>query len=311
MVIKSLSRKRDNFGDLLRYINRLPASQLGKTAVLFNLPTTDDLARIERAFVENFRKPSHRVTHPNGVTMYHEILSIAADDREQVTEEMLNDLARQYLSTRAPDCLAYARAQFDTKNPHIHIMISAHRLDGSKVRLSKFQFGNAKRQLERYQQEQYPELEHSVVQSHRHGRTRTARIATTIKEGEQIRRERTQGKTTPTRKAQIREQVRDIFIRSRTDAELIESFSSTGFVPYVRGQTPGVVEMASGRKYRLKTLGLEAEARERMVALKVVGDRERAIKEILHDQARTEERERAQGRDDDLDDDLEYPAPMW
>jgi Relaxase/Mobilisation nuclease domain len=243
--------------------------------------------------------------------MYHEILSIAADDRDQATEEMLNDLARQYLSTRAPDCLAYARAQFDTRNPHIHIMISAHRLDGGKVRLSKFQFQNAKRQLERYQQEHYPELEHSLVQTRKNERTRATIIRTTPAEAERIRRERTQGKATPTRKAQIRDQVRDIFTRSRTDAELIESLVSSGFVPYLRGNTPGVIEVASGRKYRLKTLGLEAEARERMVALKIVGDRERAIREMLHDQARTEERERTQGRDDDLDDDLEYPAPLW
>lgn len=307
MVVKSLSRRRANFGDLLRYINRPPASQLGKTAVLFNLPPTDDIRSIERAFIANCQPPIRR----DEVKMYHEILSIAATDREWVTEEMLNDLARQYLSTRAPDCLAYARAQFDTKNPHIHIMISAHRLDGSKVRLSKFQFGNAKRQLERYQQERYPELEHSLVQTGKQERTHAATIHTTSAEAERIRRERMQGKATPTRKEQIRDQVRDIFIRSRTDAELIESFSSTGFVPYVRGQAPGVIEMATGRKYRLKTLGLEAEARERMVALKIVGDRERAIREMLHDQARTEERERTQGRDDDLDDDLDYPAPLW
>jgi len=60
------------------------------------------------------------------------------------------------------------------------------------------------------------------------------------------------------RKEQDRHVVMAIFRQSKTEMELNSKLEKHGFKLYVRGQTEGVIAN-DGRKYRLKTLGLESE----------------------------------------------------
>lgn len=280
-----MSRKAstlNHFGQLLRYINTPQPEKLGQRAVFHNLRATDDdLPAIEREFVNDCRNVQYR---RDGVMLFHEIISVAENDRDKVTEQMLNDLAKHYLRFRAPDAKAYAKAQFDTDNPHIHILISANRINShTKLRLSKFDFGSAKRNLEKFQREKYPELSHSIV----FGKTPRQmtdkgpeKLVKTQSEWERERRLKQEGRYQPSEKEQIRDKLLTALHTARSEAELWQHFKTNGFEPYIRGKTAGVKDLSTGKNYRLKTLGLDFQAQEKVRRLRQIPGREAEMKEL-------------------------------
>ena len=107
----------------------------------------------------------HLPARRNGVVLYHEILSFHPEDRERLTPALLEDLARQWLALRAPQALAYGRVHYDRGHVHVHLLLSANGVHSPRrIRLSRAAFGRAKRELERYQIEHYPQLVHSRQQ---------------------------------------------------------------------------------------------------------------------------------------------------
>lgn len=280
-----MSRKAstlNHFGQLLRYINAPQPEKLGQRAVFHNLRATDDdLPAIEREFVNDCRNVQYR---RDGIMLFHEIISVAENDRDKVTEQMLNDLARHYLHFRAPDAKAYAKAQFDTDNPHIHILISANRIGGStKLRLSKFDFGSAKRDLEKFQREKYPELNHSIVFGKTSGQKAgkdPEQLIKTQGEHERERRLKQENRYQPSEKEQVRDKLLTALHAARSEAELWQHFKTNGFEPYIRGKTAGVRDLSTGKNYRLKTLGLDFQAQEKVRRLRQIPGREAEMKEI-------------------------------
>lgn len=265
MVIKSMSRKTWSFRQLLRYINE--PEQKGRRAILHNLRSTFDyLPQIEAEFLENAR---HIRNQPkNGVVLYHEIIAIAEADREKVTEEMLVDLTREYLRRRAPNALAYAKAQFNTDSPHVHILISGNQIESAKkLRLERKQFDQIKREMEVYQVEKYPLLAHSIVYGKQRQKTHN-RPALTQGEQERIRRLKNQTSKPPTQKEDTRERLKACLTAAQSEEHLTELLKAAQLAPYVRGKTPGVTDTRTGRKYRLNTLGLDREGQETLKRLK-------------------------------------------
>ena len=265
MVIKSMSRKTWSFRQLLRYINE--PEQKGWQAVLHNLRSAFDyLPQIEAEFLENAR---HIRNQPkSGVVLYHEIIAIAEADREKVTEEMLVDLTREYLRRRAPNALAYAKAQFNTESPHVHILISGNLIESTKkLRLDRKEFDQIKRELEAYQVEKYPQLAHSIIYGKQQRKTHD-RPRLTNPEAERARRLKDQPNKPPTQKEDARERLKACLTAARSEEHLIELLKSAQLAPYVRGKTPGVTEIKTGRNYRLNTLGLDREGQETMERLR-------------------------------------------
>lgn len=265
MVIKSMSRKTWGFRQLLRYINE--PEQKGRQAVLHNLRSAFDyLPQIEAEFLENAR---HIRNQPkNGVVLYHEIIAIAEADREKVTEEMLIDLTREYLQRRAPNALAYAKAQFNTESPHVHILISGNQIEsGKKLRLERKEFEQIKRELERYQIEKYPQLSHSIVYGKQRHKAHD-RPALTQGEQERIRRLKEKTNKLPTQKADTRRRLKACLTTAQSEEHLIELLKAAHLAPYVRGNTPGVTDTCTGRKYRLRTLGLDQEGQATLKRLR-------------------------------------------
>lgn len=260
-----MSRKTWSFRQLLRYINE--PEQKGRRAILHNLRSTFDYPpQIEAEFLENAR---HIRNQPrNGVVLYHEIIAIAEADRDKVTEEMLVDLAREYLQRRAPNALAYAKAQFNTASPHVHILISGNQIESAKkLRLERKQFDQIKREMEAYQIEKYPQLSHSIVygkQQHKaHDRPRL-----TNPEAERTRRVRHSQQRQPTRKEDVRKRLLYCLNQAENEFRLLELLKAAQFRPYIQGKTPGVIDTSTGRKYRLKTLGLDQEGQETVKRLR-------------------------------------------
>lgn len=265
MIVKSMSRKTVSFGQLLNYINT--PKEKGRFAILHNLRAAVDYPeQIEAEFLENYNHI--RGGRKDGVALYHEIIAIAKEDRQHVTEEMLNDLAREYLRRRAPNALAYAKAQFDTDSPHVHLMISGNLIESKrKLHLERAEFEQVKRDLEAYQRERYPMLTHSIVYGKQRHKAHD-RPALTQGEQERVRRLKNPTDEPPTQKEGARERLKACLIDARSEGQLIELLKAAQLAPYVRGKTPGVTDTRTGRKYRLNTLGLDREGQETIKRLR-------------------------------------------
>lgn len=245
MVIKSMARKTVSFGQLLAYFN---APENAGPALLHNLRCReDDPDAIRAEFLSN----AHRLPpRKNGNVLYHEILSFGEGDQLGLTAAMLEDLTRHYLELRAPYALAYAKAHFDTECPHVHILISANNVDSlRRMRLSKRRFQAIQREVELYQRERYPTLQHSQAQD-RHQRGVHATRA------EQERRRR--GEKAPSRKEEIRDLIAGSLSVAASGTDCYRRLLESGLKLYRRGKSVGVEDLNGGRRYRLKTLGLAA-----------------------------------------------------
>ena len=253
MIVKSLPRKTPSFGQLLLYINA-PAET--GPAIFHNLQhQVDDLEGVESEFRANSRLLAPR---KNGNYLYHEILSLGVDDAPLVTPELLEDITRTYLTLRAPQALAYAKAHLESANPHVHLMISANTAGSSKrLRLSRQQFQRVKRQLEQYQREHYPHLTHSLVFDQPRSSRRPKRIQQRRAESERARRLKHEGKPARSRKEALQSTILTELTTASSGQEFSQQLQTHGLRLSRRGRHIAVQEMPNGKRYRLRTLGLE------------------------------------------------------
>lgn len=249
MIIKSMARKSMSFGQLLRYLD---APEAKGPALLQNLGVLgSDGVTLEREFLMNARLLPPR---KNGNVLYHEVLSFHRVDRQCLTPAVIADLTRRYLALRAPYALAYGRAHFDTEHPHVHLLISANNFASRRrLRLSKARFRTLRRELEAYRRQRYPELVGLPVE-----RDKPERPCRSRAEGERARR--LDGRQADSSSA--KERIRAIVLREMEAAgsgpECWQCLLRQGLRLYRRGQTIGVEATATGRRYRLETLGLAA-----------------------------------------------------
>ncbi len=252
-----MARKSHSSGQLLAYMT-IP-EQPGPS-IAHNLQTAgDDIPGIHREFLDNARYLPPR---KNGNVLYHEVISFSGEDQASITPTILEDLTRKYLELRAPDALAYGKAHFDTGCPHLHLMISANNLVSSKrLRLSRAEFAKVKCDLEAYQRRRYPFLEHSLVFDRSQRKKKGVRERRS--ESDRARRlAKDDGFQEPSQKEQVRDLVARQLSAARSGKALFLRLKSLGLLLYKRGKHVAVQDLAgrcgaAGRRYRLKTLGLD------------------------------------------------------
>ena len=202
-----------------------------------------------------------------GNYLIHEWLSFGKDDRHAITPDMLRDLTEKYLSLRAPMGVALAKPHYDRDHVHVHVMLAANEYHSpKKLRLDSTQFIGVRRDLEAFQLEKYPELEHSGVY-----------IGSLEK-----RREHQQQ-----RAADV---VRECLNQARTEGHFLDLLRIRGAEPYERGgKVVGIIH--HHKKHRFSTL-----AKNYGLDLAVLRERERRRQELgrLH-----EEKERRRSKDKD------------
>lgn len=231
------------------YISRGSDQQTG-TAFVHNLYASgQDRAEVVGQFLDNYRYFPER---KGGNALYHEL--VALEPQPHMTsseiEAALYDLAERYCQQRAPHQLAWGRVHHDTDFPHIHLMISANAVRSDRrVRMDRAFFARVQRDLERWQAEHLPEIKGRTVYT-KQGEKETPQQP--IQEGEMIRRTKA-----PSRKQQVFETVREILNNALDHAQAEQQLQEAGFELYQRGQTWGVQDLSSGRRYRLRTLGLQ------------------------------------------------------
>lgn len=258
MVFRCHSRKSRSFKQLLLYMNT--PQERGKRPVFHNLETSqNNLVKIANEFM---RHSGYIKPRENGVFLYHHVLSLSSYDKEKVTEQVLNNIARKYLELCAPEAKAYALAQFNTDNPHIHILISANKLESSeKIRISKKDFFSMRREMDKYLANKYPELEQSLIFDREISRKKDLSTEEEMKvtwyEQERVKRLKAANKeVTPSKKQMVRNTLLTAFTVAMDSKQFVNLLKEEGLTLYKRGQNLGVIDR-EGMKYRFSTLGLE------------------------------------------------------
>lgn len=243
-----MTRKTATFKQLLEYINE--PKEKGKTPILFNLENIDDdLESISKEFEINSEFRKQKGSSRN--ILYHEILSFSEEDKKHLTLEIIQDLCMKYLELRSPNCLAYAKVHGDTKNPHIHLMISSNEYLKSKQHwISKQRFKQIKQELEFYQIEKYPKLTQSLPTT----RKSPQRHSSNDKEVQMKKR----GEI-PT-KEKLKFFVLDFLDKSKNLSEYNDQLDKYDLKEYTRSEKPyGIIDLNTQKKYRYKTLGIQDE----------------------------------------------------
>jgi hypothetical protein len=228
MIIKSLSRATKSFEALYRYLTRDEDSLLNA----FNLyADPHSKEEIVQAFLDNAK---HLKNARGKNYLYHEIISLTPNTLAlQEQQHILTDLVSKYISLRAQNHLTFTALHQDKDHLHIHLMISANELEGSKrVRLSKKEFSTIQKELEQYVNTTYPQLGKT---------THYNKDLNKIKSKKEL----------------LKSTLHDLFKNSRCKEDFKRESEELKLEFYTRGKTVGVI--SEGKKYRLKTLGLLEE----------------------------------------------------
>lgn len=248
MIIKSMSRKDPTFGQLIEYIGRNSDPQTG-TVFAHNLyHSGQDAQAVAGQFLGNYRYLPKRA---NGNALYHEVIVLEEQDHLSAEEidKALHNLAERYCELRAPHQLVWGRVHRDTEFPHIHLMISANAVRSDRrVRMDRKYFAKVQSDLEGWRDANLPELNRRAVYLG-DGSKESPKVVS--REGEMVRREHQ-----PSAKQAAFEVLQPAFEQAASEEDLARLIRAQGFELYQRGKSWGVVHQDTGRRHRLKTLGL-------------------------------------------------------
>ena len=218
----------------------------------------------------------------NGNFLYHEVIALEKDRTvgSEKQAQILLDLAQKYTKLRAPNQLVYGKMHKETDHLHFHLLISANGINGkSRHSLSKSEFGKIQREVERYKIEHYPELGHeqyydvpSRMQRQQEAQAKSRKDEVVKIAQREFEYKKRSGQKS--RKENIRETLKDIFQLSLSESDLDTRLQQAGYKRYQRGKAEGVVSLGDGKKYRLKTLGLEASLQSPKSRSQVYTERE-------------------------------------
>lgn len=284
MIIKSLSRKKASFENLLNYINR----EKNNLTIAKNLYSNEEnLKEIAKEFKEN----AELLKYSKGSNyLYHEIISLAPSTNEklkpQELEKILIDIWEQYLNLRANKCLSYGKIHKDKDNLHLHFCISANEINSSqRLSYKKAKFREIQKEVEEYLIKSYPNLEEARIYTKSQDRNqeqsrkstqnnllvktnkwelekedlKNSKVKLKLSTREQEIKRRTKE---PTKKEQVSELLIKIFDNSDSRANLLQNLKMNWLEIYQRWNTISVLNTQDKRKYRLKTLNLEEKLKE-------------------------------------------------
>jgi len=278
MIIKSMSRKSPSFSQLVAYFNKehydnAPSFTQNLWASAY------DTKAVEQEFDHNATFLPKRA---NGNFLYHEVIALEKDQSvgAEKQAQILLDLAQQYARRRAPNQLVYGKMHKETDHLHFHLLISANGINGkSRYSLSRSQFAKIQRDVEQYKIEHYPELGQEKYYDVPARMQRQKEAAEKFRQDEAVKianrefefKKRSGQKSN---KETLRDQLKDIFQTSLSESELDHRLQQAGFKRYQRGQSEGVISLSDGKKYRLKTLGLETALQTEKSRKSIYAERE-------------------------------------
>jgi hypothetical protein len=241
MIIKSMSRSSSSFNQLLDYLDKEKTLDRHSWNMYADRHNNDDL---ENEFMRN----AEHIKEARGrVYMYHEVLSLEKNDLSLSRQrEIIFDLANEYVKQRADNHLVYGAIHNDTKNIHIHLIISSNKVNANKrFRLSKNELAQIQSNVQEYKNSKFKEL----------SRTNYYQNTKDPSKSKQAEQEIKHSRKKQTIKEQVNENLRTIFKKSFSKEQFNSAMKQRGYEFYEKGNTRGI--KVNGKSYRFKTLGLE------------------------------------------------------
>jgi hypothetical protein len=252
VIIKSLSRK-SNSNQLIKYILRYTLDEEKVIANRHDKHETPFIIRHNvrsrslKGFIKEFEEnESYRLVHrKDSVKLFHTIISFSSKDSSLVTDKLLKDIAKKYISERGLNNLYVGARHSDRDHVHIHLAVSGVQLNGRSSRISKQQFHHIKLELDRYQKEKFPQLVHSLPQ---HGfKKRQLAKQEVLKIVKQNRE---------TKKESLCEALKTAYDKSTSKEQFVKELTELGYDPYYRNEKLQGV-LYDGQKFRLGRLGYD------------------------------------------------------
>ncbi|MEP0264206.1 hypothetical protein [Dokdonia sp.] len=171
MIIKSLSHtQKDSAKLLIRYVfdKRKPLLDRDQKSLVFKAGVrTYDKDKWIKQYrdLESKRKSKYA---NRSVVSYHEVVSFSPASTKHLDRHKIKDLVNRYIKLRSQNQLCVGAVHFEkNRNYHAHLIFSGiSTLDYKSARISKSKLATIKREVQRYQEQKYPELSDSIV---RHG----------------------------------------------------------------------------------------------------------------------------------------------
>jgi len=273
VILKSLSRKTNSGSQLVKYVFRYilnPEKHIDTIApqilhdshspliIRHNIRSRTSIKGFIQEFEEN---ESYRlVKRKDSVRLFHHIIGFSNLDRENVTDKVLKDIAKQFIKLRGNN-LYLGTAHYNTDSIHLHLICSGTQLNGRSSRMSKQQMHHLKLSLDAYQKEKYPELIHSLPEHGKKRRLAKEALITAIKH------ERS------TNKLSLSTVLEQAYEQATSKKHFLSQIKALGHEPYVRnGKLQGV--LYEGKKYRFSRLGFDENRFEQLEQAKAPVDRE-------------------------------------
>lgn len=250
MIIKSMSRKEPSFEQLATYMaSEKSDSHYDIHHHCFSRNPEDIISE----FTHNSQLLQKR---KNGNYLYHDIISISAeqDTDKVILKEGLREIALKYIEARCPQNMVYGCLHEDhEKHLHYHLMMSANkRGERNRLRLSKKQFDQVKRELEAHVLKHLPQLKQKeVMATTSHGEKMSVK-------GDAMKR---RTGSLP-RREEVSQTIKDAMAQTNSMDNFCFFLNERGYDFYVRGKNFGVKvvhENGKSKNYRFSTLGLHEE----------------------------------------------------
>ncbi|MFM2226179.1 MAG: hypothetical protein RJA07_2381 [Bacteroidota bacterium] len=247
MIIKNLTRK-SNTTQLIQYIfagdGKLSNEKFKPIVIRHNIRSRSIAGYVKEFEANELLRLHHRV---DNVKINHTILSFSNLDKEHISEKMLKDIAKKYISTRGKDNIYIGTAHYDGDHIHLHLISSSVKyLTGKSDRISKQEFQQLKISMDAYQKDKYPELIHSLPE---HGKQKNRMIENVISEN--IKNDRTGSD-----KQSLLKLLQTTFQSSKSSEHFLSQLKEQGHKPYYRNdKLTGL--LFNERKFRLNRLGFD------------------------------------------------------
>jgi len=187
----------------------------------------------------------------DSVILFHTILSFGPADKNQVTTSMLRKIAQKFVQLRGEDCLNLAVAHLEKDHKHIHVLTSGVKVNGKSSRVSKQAFNHILNELEKYQQENYPNLTHS----------KNTHTKASIQGKEQLIAHLQKARKTA--KLSLLIDVENAYNNAQSKEDFTQKLSSNGYEVYFRnGRPQGVI--SAGKKFRFTSLSFDVANLEKL-----------------------------------------------
>lgn len=255
MIIKSLSRK-SNTGQLIKYVLRytLKENEPQKVKENATIVLRHNLrSRSIKNYIQEFKEnESYRIyKRKDSVTLFHSILSFSPCDKEKITNTHLKNISKKFVELRGINNLYLAVAHKEKAHIHLHIVMSGVQVNGYSSRVSKQQFKHIKLELEKYQQQKFPELNHSAIDHDKKRQKSKEDIIEQVKSSRQ------------TEKQKLASILETAFNQSKSSGEFITFIKSKSYEPYYRNNNLQGIKI-DGQKFRLQRLGYDAKKIEEL-----------------------------------------------